>query len=97
MKKPFLARGIIRELKDFGKIPINSIVESIGWSRKSVYDELRRIKNMTVLGLWINETRTKKDMYFELHPIMRNGATVDCMYEMTKQTFKFNSSIQERI
>ena len=97
MRTPYLGKGVIWVLKEFGKVGINDIVDTIGWKRKKVYDELRRLKNMTILGFWIKETRNKKDFYFELDPIIRNGTSVECLHEMTKKTFKFNSPIEERI
>ena len=97
MKTPYLGKGVIWVLKEFGKVGINDIVATIGWTRKQVYDEIRRIKDMSVLGLWIEEKRTKKDMYFELDAVIRNGASVECLHQMSKKTFKFNESIQERL
>ena len=97
MKTPRLARGIIRELRNFGKISVSEIVESIGWERTQIKNEIRRLKDSTILGVWITETKTPKDQYYELDVTIRNGATVDCMYEMAKKSFKFNSPIEERL
>jgi len=97
MRAPYLGKGVIWVLKEFGKVGINDIVDCIGWKRKQVYDEIRRIKDMSVLGLWIEEKRTKKDMYFELDQIMRNGSSIECLHDMSKKTFKFNESIKERL
>ena len=49
MKAPYLGKGVIWVLKEFGKVGRNDIVGAIGWNRKQVYDEIRRIKNISVL------------------------------------------------
>lgn len=95
MKSPYLGKGVIWVLKDFGKVGIGEIAETIGWKRKNVYDELRRIKNMTILGKWICESKGKKDTFFELDPVMRNGASIDCLNELAKETFEFKSTIED--
>ncbi len=97
MKTPRLARGIIRELRNFGKISVTEIVDSTGWKRKQVNDELRRLNDTTILGRWLTVTTTKKDKYYELDKTIRNGATVDCIAEIAKKTFKFNSPIKDRL
>ncbi len=97
MKKARLGRSILGTLKNSGKVSINEIAGEIGWTRKQVYDEIRRMKNMTILGFWITETNGKKDKYYELNAVARNGAEVDFLYEMADKTFKFNESIQERL
>ena len=81
MRAPYLGKGVIWVLKEFGKVGINDIVDCIGWKRKQV----------------IEEKRTKKDMYFELDQIMRNGSSIECLHDMSKKTFKFNESIKERL
>jgi hypothetical protein len=92
MKSPYLGKGVLGVLKDFGRVGIGEISESIGWKRKNVYDELRRIKNMSILGKWIVRTEEKNEVFYELDPIMRNGASIDCLNELAKETFKFKNS-----
>ena len=98
MRTPRLAKGIIRSLKDYGKLNVHEIAQSIGWRPDQVNNEIRRLKDTTILGVWIKETKTpKKGRCFELDKTLRNGATVDCMYDMALKTFKFNTPIQERL
>jgi hypothetical protein len=97
MKTPYLGKGVIWVLKEFGKVSINEIVEMIGWTRKQVYDEIRRLKDASILGLWITESNSKDDKCYELDLIMRSGASIDCLQQIGKKTFKFNSPIQERL
>lgn len=95
MRSPYLGKGVIWALREFGKVGINDIVQAIGWKRKKVYDELRRLTHMSALGFWIQETRTKEDMYFELDPVMRGGTSVECLCEIARKTFKFKSKIKK--
>lgn len=98
MRSPRLAKGIIKSLKDYGKLNVPEIADSIGWTPTQVVNEIRRLKDTTILGIWITETKTPvKGKCYELDKTFRNGATVDCMYDMALKTFKFNTPIQERI
>lgn len=98
MKSPRLARGVISTLKDYGKLNASEISECIGWRPDQVTGELRRLKDKTILGLWLNETKTpKKGTCFEMDKTFRNGVSVDCLYDMALKTFKFNPPLVERL
>jgi predicted transcriptional regulator len=97
MKTPRLAKGIIWALKDFGKMNIKELTDAIGWEKSQVVNEIRRLKDKTILGLFMTETTTKHGKAYELDPVMRNGGTVDFLYALAKKTFDFEKTIQERI
>ena len=97
MKAPRLAKGMISSMKEYGKLNIDQMSDAIGWSKKSVRNEIRRLKDKTILGKFITETESAKGTCFELDPIMRNGGSVDLIYELAKRTFDFDKTIDERI
>ena len=97
MKAPRLAKGIIWSMKEFGKMNLDEMAKSIDWPKASVRNEIRRLKDKTILGKFINETEGSKGKCFELEQITRNGGSVDFLYELAKRTFDFDKTIDERI
>lgn len=83
-----LGKGTLWAVKEFGPVSVKDIADITGWSSKSVYDELRRVCDYTLLGMWIRKRNNNGKVVYEMDPEARL-IPMEKMADIVRNTFDF--------